>query len=142
MEDIKGMVLFLQDRKEQYLKRAEWYEEKEKGIRKTILNNEKAYSKIPGHPKAIIPDEHGREQLTDAIVSRNQLLAKVELIEELQEMERMKCFNAVQEPEPCIIKGIKPAVPGEGYCLGYKKSEDEEPCEMCQTCRRYELAGE
>lgn len=52
-------------------------------------------------------------------------------------------FEQCGKPEPCILEGIEPAVADGEYCLGYGKSEDDdEPCEMCKKCRRYELAGE
>ena len=83
MQDIE---VFLCERKEQYLKRAERLEESEKEIKRMIANNEKAYGGIVGYPKAIIPDENGREQLQSVICKQNELLARVELIEEIQEM--------------------------------------------------------
>ena len=82
MQDITE---FLSLRKEQYLRRAENWEEKIGVIKERIKDNEDA-GEIEGHPKAIIPDENGREQLCSAISKQNALLAKVELIEELQEM--------------------------------------------------------
>lgn len=82
MQDIAD---FLNTRKEQYLKRAENCEEVIRSFKNCIKNNENAHGEIPGHPKAIIPDEHGREQLQSAISKQDALLAKVELIEELQE---------------------------------------------------------
>lgn len=82
MQDITD---FLNERKEQYLERTERLEETEKLIKIMITNNEKAYGEITGYPKAIIPDENGRERLQSVISKRNELLAKVELIEELQE---------------------------------------------------------
>lgn len=81
MQDISD---FLNARKQQYIERAERLEEQEKEVKKTIANNEKAYGKIAGYPKAVIPDEHGREQLQSIIVKQNELLAKAEFIEELQ----------------------------------------------------------
>lgn len=83
MQDITD---FLNTRKAQYLKRAENCEEVIDTLKKRIKNNENAHGEIPGHPKAIIPDEHGREQLQSAISRQNALLAKVELIEELLEI--------------------------------------------------------
>lgn len=82
MQDITD---FLNERKEQYIKRADRLREHENSIRNAVLNNEKAYGEIPGYSKAIIPDENGRRQLQSVISKQNELLAKVELIEELQE---------------------------------------------------------
>lgn len=82
MQDITD---FLDSRKEQYLKRAENCGETIESIKRCINNNEKSYGEIAGYPKAVIPDEHGRKRLCSEISKRNALLAKVELIEELQE---------------------------------------------------------
>lgn len=82
MQDITD---FLDTRKEQYLKRAEKCEETIESIKRCINNNEKAYGEIAGYPKAVIPDEHGRKRLCSEMSKQNALLAKVELIEELQE---------------------------------------------------------
>ena len=82
---MQGITDFLNSRKEQYLKRAENCEETIESIKRCINNNEKAHGEIAGYPKAVIPDEHGRKRLCSEISKRNALLAKVELIEELQE---------------------------------------------------------
>lgn len=82
MQDITD---FLDSRKEQYLKRAENCGETIESIKRCINNNEKAYGEIAGYPKAVIPDEHGRKRLCSEMSKQNALLAKVELIEELQE---------------------------------------------------------
>ena len=82
MQDITD---FLDFRKEQYLKRAENCGETIESIKRCINNNEKAYGEIAGYPKAVIPDEHGRKRLCSEMSKQNALLAKVELIEELQE---------------------------------------------------------
>ena len=83
MQDITD---FCTQRKKQYEERAENLREQEKAIKRAISANEKAYGEIPGHQKAIIPDEHGRKQLQSVISKQNELLAKAEFIEELQEM--------------------------------------------------------
>lgn len=82
MKDISD---FLNAKKQRYIERAERLEEQKNAAKKRIANNEKAYGEIAGYPKAIIPDEHGRKHLQSIIVKQNELLAKVELIEELQE---------------------------------------------------------
>ncbi len=83
---MEEMLDFLKTRKEQYIKRAAALEEREKAIKTTIANNEKAYRGISGRPEAIIPDEHGRKQLNVIFNKQNELLAKAEFIEELLEM--------------------------------------------------------
>ena len=83
MQDITD---FLNSRKEQYLKRAENCEETIELIKRCINNNEKAHGEIAGYPKAVIPDEHSRKRLCSEISKQNALYAKIELIEELQEM--------------------------------------------------------
>ena len=80
------IIDFLRTRKEQYEERAKRREDTIEAIKKSIVNNEKAYGEIVGYPKAIIPDEHGREQLQSVISKQNELLAKAEFIEELLEM--------------------------------------------------------
>lgn len=41
-----------------------------------------------------------------------------------------------ENPEPCILQGLEPAEEN-GQCIGYGKSHiDDEPCEMCKTCKR------
>ena len=82
---MQGITDFLNSRKEQYLKRAENCGETIESIKRCINNNEKAYGEIAGYPKAVIPDEHGRKRLCSEMSKQNALLAKVELIEELQE---------------------------------------------------------
>lgn len=45
-------------------------------------------------------------------------------------------FERCKKPEPCIIKGIRPAS-DKRPCIGYQKSkEDDEPCNMCKGCER------
>ena len=44
-------------------------------------------------------------------------------------------FERCEKPEPCILKGIEPAQ-DKRPCLGYGRTEDDdEPCEMCKSCR-------
>lgn len=45
-------------------------------------------------------------------------------------------FEKCKKPEPCILQGLEPAEEN-GQCIGYGKSHiDDEPCEMCKTCKR------
>lgn len=83
MQDITD---FLSKRKAQYLKRAENCEEVIESIKRCIHNNEKDYRGLAGYPRATVPDEHNRKRLHLEASKQNALLAKVEFIEELQEM--------------------------------------------------------
>lgn len=77
MQDI---VDFLEERKTQYLKRAENCEEQIQMFERAYKNNEKYQS---GNDQYY--DMHSREQMHSVISKKNELLGKVELIEELQE---------------------------------------------------------
>lgn len=85
MHDMQGMADFLDARKRLYLKKAGFCERSIREIKRCIDKNERNFWSM-GLPKAIIQDEHARERLCSEISRENAALAKVELIEELQEM--------------------------------------------------------
>ncbi|WP_029502511.1 hypothetical protein [Lachnoclostridium phytofermentans] len=83
---MKDITDFFEEQKVMYIERAEHCTEQIEMFERGYKNNEQAHGDIAGYPNAIIPDEHGREQFISARVKREGLLAKVELIEQLQEL--------------------------------------------------------
>lgn len=83
MQDITD---FFEEKKVEYLRRAKNCDEQISMFERCYKNNERAHGEIAGYPGAIVPDEHGREQYISARVKKEGLLAKVELIEQIQEM--------------------------------------------------------
>ena len=82
MQDI---IDYFEEKKAEYTKRAENCDEQIAMFEQSYKNNEQCHGKIAGYPNAIIPDEHGREQYISARVKKEGLLAKVELIEQIQQ---------------------------------------------------------
>lgn len=82
---MKDITDFFEEKKAEYLQRAERCEEQIAMFARCYKSNEMAHGTIAGYPTAIIPDEHGREQYISARIKKESLLAKVELIEQIQE---------------------------------------------------------
>lgn len=76
-----SLLAMLDDRKTENLQRVARHEEDEISLKNRIQVNE-ANNLIRGVDKAI--DIHGRDQLAKCVSKQNELLAQVELIEEIE----------------------------------------------------------